>query len=73
MRIHAIQTGTVTVKARQREGNGPGPLRLINTLRDDRWTDPLPILAWVIEHPEGLIVVDTGETARAAQPGYFPS
>jgi glyoxylase-like metal-dependent hydrolase (beta-lactamase superfamily II) len=26
----------------------------------------------VIEHPEGLIVVDTGETARVAEPGYFP-
>jgi len=73
MRIHAIQTGTVAVKARQREGSGPGPLRLVNTLRDDRWTEPLPILAWVIEHPEGLVVVDTGETARTAEKGYFPS
>jgi N-acyl homoserine lactone hydrolase len=73
MRIHAIQTGTVAVKARQREGSGTGPLRLVNTLRDGRWTEPLPILAWVIEHPEGLIVVDTGETARTAEKGYFPS
>lgn len=72
MRIHAIQTGTVAVKARQRAGSGPDPLRLINTLRDDRWTEPLPILAWVIEHPEGLIVVDTGETARTTERGYFP-
>jgi glyoxylase-like metal-dependent hydrolase (beta-lactamase superfamily II) len=38
---------------------------------DRRWTEPLPILAWLIEHPEGLIVVDTGETARVAEPGYF--
>lgn len=73
MRIHAIQTGTVAVKARQREGSGPGPLRLVNTLRDGRWTEPLPILAWVVEHPEGLVVVDTGETARTAEKGYFPS
>lgn len=36
------------------------------------WTEPLPILAWAIEHPEGVIVVDTGETAQAAQRGYFP-
>jgi N-acyl homoserine lactone hydrolase len=72
VRIHAIQTGTVAVKTRQRAGSGPGPLRLVNTLRDDRWTEPLPILAWVVEHPEGLIVVDTGETARTAQKGYFP-
>lgn len=39
---------------------------------DRRWTEPLPIYAWVIEHPEGIIVVDTGETSRASQPGYFP-
>jgi glyoxylase-like metal-dependent hydrolase (beta-lactamase superfamily II) len=26
----------------------------------------------VIEHPQGLIVVDTGETARTSDPGYFP-
>jgi glyoxylase-like metal-dependent hydrolase (beta-lactamase superfamily II) len=39
---------------------------------DRRWTAPLPICAWVIEHPAGLVVVDTGETARASRPGYFP-
>ncbi len=39
---------------------------------DQIWTDPLPIYAWLIEHPEGLIVVDTGETARVGEPGYFP-
>ena len=29
-------------------------------------------LRFTIEHPEGLIVVDTGETARATERGYFP-
>jgi N-acyl homoserine lactone hydrolase len=33
---------------------------------------PLPILCWVIEHPEGLILVDTGACHPAQQPGYFP-
>jgi glyoxylase-like metal-dependent hydrolase (beta-lactamase superfamily II) len=32
----------------------------------------LPILAWVIDHPEGVIVVDAGETALTADPSYFP-
>jgi N-acyl homoserine lactone hydrolase len=72
MKVHAIQTGTVAVKARQREGKGRGPARLANTLIDRNWTDPLPIFAWLIEHPEGLIVVDTGETSHVADPGYFP-
>ncbi len=46
-------------------------MRLVNTLLDSSWTEPLPIYAWVIEHPEGVIVVDTGETARVSEPGYF--
>lgn len=72
MMIHAVQTGTVRVHERQRRGRGRGLVRAMNAVLDSEWTEPLPILAWVIEHPEGLIVVDTGETARTAEPGYFP-
>ena len=71
MRIHPIQTGTVVIRERQRIG-APGRLRRLKMFTDDHWTEPLPILAWLIEHPEGLIAVDTGETARALEPGYFP-
>jgi N-acyl homoserine lactone hydrolase len=73
MRIHAIQTGTVAITETWRRGKGHGAVRRLNTLLDRRWTEPLPIYAWVIEHPEGVIAVDTGETARATQPGYFPA
>ena len=73
MKIHAIQTGTVSIRPNQRLGKGKGVIRLINTLTDKRWTEPLPIYAWVIEHPEGVILIDTGESARAMEPGYFPS
>lgn len=72
MKIHAIQTGTVQVHEAQRAGSGHGVLRFARTLLDRRWTEPLPIYAWVIEHPEGVIVVDTGETSRTARPGYLP-
>ncbi len=71
MRIHVIQTGTVAIKQVQRKGRESGN-QLLNVLLDRNWTEPLPIYAFVIEHPEGLIVVDTGETARVAEPGYFP-
>jgi glyoxylase-like metal-dependent hydrolase (beta-lactamase superfamily II) len=72
MKIHAIQTGTVAITTKWREGVGHGRLRLINALLDRDWTEPLPIYAFAIEHPEGVIVVDTGETARTSEPGYFP-
>ena len=73
MKIHAIQTGTVAIHPNQLQGKETGFGRMLNTLSDRRWTEPLPIYAWVIEHPEGVIVVDTGETARTAEPGYFPA
>jgi N-acyl homoserine lactone hydrolase len=72
MRMHAIQTGTVAIKERQRQGVGHGLRRTLNTLFNRTWTESLPIYTWVIEHPEGILVIDTGETARATEPGYFP-
>ena len=72
MKIHAIQTGTVALTASWREGVGHGRRRMLNTLLDRDWTEPLPIYAFAIEHPDGVIVVDTGETARVTEPGYFP-
>jgi N-acyl homoserine lactone hydrolase len=71
VRIHAIQTGTVAIKDVQRSGESKGARSVVRVLAARGWTEPLPILAWLIEHPEGLIVVDTGETARVSEPGYF--
>jgi len=71
MKIHAIQTGTVAITTAWREGVGHGRRRLLHTILDRHWTEPLPIYAFAIEHPEGVIVVDTGEDARASQRSYF--
>jgi len=71
MNVHAIQTGTVAVKPSQPDGGGHRRRSFARVLADRGWTGELPILAWLVEHPEGLIVVDTGETARATKPGYF--
>ncbi|HWU37372.1 MAG TPA: N-acyl homoserine lactonase family protein [Candidatus Acidoferrum sp.] len=72
MRIHALQTGTVRVKPSQRVGRGRGSIRQLNILLDRSWTESLPIYAWAIETVDGVIIVDTGETAQTREPGYFP-
>ena len=72
MRVHAIETGKVTVTSRQLRGVGGGRTRALRTMLDRRWTEPLPILAFLIEHPDGLILVDTGESAGTGQKGWFP-
>ena len=77
MKIHAIQTGTVAVTTAWCEGVGRSRgRRLLHTILDREWTERLPIYAFAIEHPEGVIVVDTGEAARASAPsasGSSPS
>ena len=72
-KIHAIRTGMVQVRRPQMESRGTGLVRIANMLFDEDWSDWLPVYAWVIEHEEGIIVVDTGETSRVHQNGYFPS
>lgn len=73
MQIHRIETGQVQIKTRhKRARHRAWARRTLDVLLDRAWADPLPIALWVIEHPEGLIVVDTGETARVNSPGYRP-
>lgn len=71
-KIHAISTGLVQVRRAQMESRGAGIARMTNMLLDPEWSEWLPIHAWVIEHDEGVIVVDTGETARVHERGYHP-
>jgi N-acyl homoserine lactone hydrolase len=64
MRIHAIQTGRVRVKQAQVEGRGHGLIRQLQPILSRQWAEWVPVLAFAIEHPEGVIVVDTGSGAH---------
>jgi glyoxylase-like metal-dependent hydrolase (beta-lactamase superfamily II) len=63
MQIHALSTGTVRIKTAMERARAAGPLRFAAALLDRHYTGELPIHAWLIEHPEGPILVDTGELA----------
>ena len=73
MNIHAIQTGTVAITTRWREGAATAGAVCSTRSSIGEWTEPLPIYAFAIEHPEGVIVVDTGETARVSRAGLLPA
>ncbi len=60
MRIHAITTGHVRIKQAQIEGRGHGLWRQLQPMLSPDWADWSPVYAFAIEHPEGVIVVDTG-------------
>ena len=54
---HGLGQGGAAARA------GEGPRRRTAIFRPDDWTGPLPIHCWLIEHPDGPILVDAGEVA----------
>ncbi len=70
-RMHVVQTGWVSVKERFRELRGPASLRVPSIIANRRWTEWMPIQFFVIEHREGVIVFDTGESSEVHDPEYF--
>lgn len=69
VKVHALHCGTVTVKNCHATcclpERTPNVLRFLAILADRRFTDPMPIWCYVVEHPEGVFVVDAG-----ASPSY---
>lgn len=69
--IHGFSTGMVKVKSKFRTAKGNALTSKMNFLLDNQWTEYMPIMVWVVEHPEGVFVIDTGENAEVNSPGYF--
>jgi N-acyl homoserine lactone hydrolase len=73
MRVHAIQTGRVRIKASQVVGRGHGLARRVAPLIDGEWSDWLPTFAYAIEHRDGVILVDAGASAaNKSLPRWHP-
>src|ERR1700761_4651543 len=74
IKVTAIETGKARPKLAQvsaRQERGPVG-RKIDIFRDRQWSEPLPIYCFLVEHPEGRFLVDTGDTWRNSVPGYLP-
>lgn len=72
IKIHALQTGKVKVKQFQATGAQNLVSRLWQLFFTQRWTDWQPVYCWLLEYPEGLFLIDTGEIARVHEKGYMP-
>ena len=72
--VRAIQTGSIRIRPAHLAGRMDHPewRRRLAILLDRSWTGLLPIYTYLIEHPEGLLLFDSGETARVASPGFTP-
>ncbi len=71
--IHLVSTGAVSVKTKFREAARTGYLAMLDFILEKKFTEWMPIWVLIIEHPEGVFVIDTGENANVNDPGYFKS
>jgi len=63
--IHALTTGRVRIHEKMHRGEGTGLRRRARILRKGPMGEELPIHAWLVEHADGLLLVDAGETHAA--------
>ena len=73
VKIHLVSTGGVSVKTKFREATKTGLMAMVDFILDRKFTEWMPIWVMIIEHPEGVFVIDTGENADVNNPGYFKS
>jgi N-acyl homoserine lactone hydrolase len=73
MRVHAIETGRVQIKASQITGKGHGLGRRLAPLTDPEWSAWLPVIAYAVEHRDGVILIDSGANAGVKKlPRWHP-
>ena len=71
IKAHAVQTGLISVKENFLNQKGKGILSKINIVFGRSYADFMPIWVWVIEHPEGIIVIDTGDIEASCHPDFY--
>jgi glyoxylase-like metal-dependent hydrolase (beta-lactamase superfamily II) len=71
IKVHAVQTGLISVKENFLNQKGKGFLSKLNIVLGKAYADFMPIWVWVIEHPEGIIVIDTGDIAESCHPDFY--
>lgn len=69
--VHVVSTGEVRIRPQNVAGTGSPMLWWTFTSR--RWTEPLPINVFLIEHERGAVLFDTGQDlASTTDAGYYP-
>jgi len=71
VKVHAVQTGLISVKENFLNRKGPGIISKLNIVLGSSYADFMPIWVWVIEHPEGIIVIDTGDIEASRHKEFY--
>lgn len=69
-----LSTGTARIRKsmRSQPANRSTWYRRFVALCDREWTEPIPVGVFLIHHPEGLFLFDTGQSPCCNDSGYLP-
>jgi N-acyl homoserine lactone hydrolase len=71
IKIYALRTGFVGVKKTHRELNVPDFLAVPSIFLQWTWAPWMPVISYVVIHPEGTFVVDTGVPTQINDENYY--
>ena len=71
IKIHAISTGKIALKSKAMHVKNPGIWSTLMAFRDKKWAEWMSIWCWVVEHPEGIFLIDTGDIADVNDTNYY--
>ncbi|MGY5764764.1 N-acyl homoserine lactonase family protein [Brachybacterium sp. DNPG3] len=73
--VSILETGTIRIRPAHRHQSATRPVLLRRAkaiVGDRRWTEPLPINTYLIQHPDEPILFDTGESPHASHRSGLP-
>lgn len=71
IKVHGISTGKITLKEKAINTTNPSIFTGLLTFPSKTFGAWMPIWTWVIEHPEGIFLIDLGETSEVHDDSYF--
>ncbi|MEL7305001.1 MAG: N-acyl homoserine lactonase family protein [Myxococcota bacterium] len=60
VRLSALRVGFVQIRPTHYEGSGPTAFRIPKIIMESSWASWMPIIVYLVQHPDGAILVDTG-------------
>jgi glyoxylase-like metal-dependent hydrolase (beta-lactamase superfamily II) len=73
--VHALPTGLVGIRGRHHHAalpdTTPFPLRMVSILLDRTHAAPMPILTYLVRHPDGDFIIDAGATPDLLTPARW--
>lgn len=71
IKIYGLKIGRLAIKKKAMYSQRPGVFSTLLSFTDHEFADWLPVWTWIIVHPEGTFLIDTGLSSEVNQTGYF--